>query len=76
LEQLTDRFSVGDVAANEVIAWIMRDIREALRVAGVGQFVEIEDFDVTAGVEKKAYEVRTDKPRSACDEKFQSRLPF
>jgi hypothetical protein len=54
-----------------LVARIVRDIREALRVACVGQFIEIDDFDVAAGTEKKANEIRADKPRSARNENFQ-----
>jgi len=62
LEQFTQNLSIGDVAANELVARIVRDIREALRVASVGQSIEIDDFDVAAGTEKKANEISADKP--------------
>src|ERR1700719_2823460 len=49
-EQFSDCRTVGDVTANEVVARIMRDVREAFRVDCVGQLVEIDDFDVAAGL--------------------------
>ncbi len=75
-EQITDRATVGDVAANEAIAPIIHDIREALGIAGVRQLIEIDNFNLAAGVQKKPHEIGADKPRSTCNENFQSLPSF
>jgi hypothetical protein len=47
---LVDRLLVGDVATDEVIAGILRHIRQAFRVSCVGKLVEVEELEIAAGL--------------------------
>ncbi len=67
---------VGDVASNERVPLVLCDVGQILRVACVGQLVEIEDFDVAAGVQEKANEISADKAYTARDQNSQSPPSF
>jgi hypothetical protein len=61
LEYAVHRILVGDVSSHKLVAWILGDIRKALRIAGVRQTIEIYDFDVTTAIDQMAYKIRPNK---------------
>lgn len=57
--------SVADVSLNELITRIVRDIRQAVEIPGVGQRVEIENARLFFIFEKIMDEIRANEPRPA-----------
>src|SRR5690348_15223813 len=69
-ENIIDGGFVANVAANEAVIRLILDAGEIGEIAGVGEFVEIENGRVGIRGEKETYEIRTDEARAASDEKF------
>src|ERR1700741_192611 len=61
---------VGNVAAHEVIAGILGNIRQTFYVTRVGKLVEVKEFDIAADLKQIAHKIRTDKAGSAGNEDF------
>ncbi len=61
---------IGDVAMDEPVAVTMSglDVRQAGKVAGIGQGIEGDDPQVVVATEQMAHEVRADEPGPAGDE--------
>ncbi len=59
--------AVGDVAVHERVARVLRDVRQALQVAGVGERVQHDHPRLRAG-ERVAHEVAADEAGAAGDE--------
>jgi len=58
---------VADVPAHERVARVALDVAQVLEVAGVGEFVEVDDLDVLMGAQQVTDEVRADEPGAAGD---------
>src|SRR5262245_16711526 len=69
-EDLTHLLWIGDVTANETIAWIFCNLLQVAKIAGIGQQVQVQNFDVRPRTKNVSYETRTDKPGSAGNEQF------
>src|SRR5215472_9166581 len=67
---------VSDVAPDEFVTRILDDLREAFRIAGVGQLVKVNDFGVAAGVEQEPDEIRADETSTTRYQKFHTQSPL
>src|ERR1700741_1881748 len=65
LEYFVHCLLVGNVAAYEMIAGILGNIRQTFYVTRVGKLVEVEEFDIAADLQQIADKIRTDKAGSA-----------
>lgn len=74
-EKLINCSAVGDIATDKLIAGIIRKIGQVFRVGGVGELVEIKDFDVRATRQQVTDEVGTDEACAARDEDLHA-APF
>ena len=68
LHQFPDEGRVADVAADEEVARVGREVREVRGVARVGQGVQVDDRAVGVARELVAHEVRADEAGAAGDE--------
>src|SRR5262249_39954657 len=64
-----DSRAIGDIPANESIAGVLGDVREVLKVARVGEAVEVDDRNRRIGFEEIANEVAAEDPAAAGHEK-------
>ena len=69
-EKLINSGAVGNITTNKVITRIAEKVRQVFRIRGVGELVEIRDFDVRAMRHQVTDEVGTDEACSAGDENF------
>jgi len=60
--QLYHQGPIGDVPAHEPIPRARRDPGQVVRIAGVGQRVEVGHFDRGVGFQLEAHEVGADEP--------------
>src|SRR5579863_9790637 len=75
-EKIGNGSPVGDVAPNEGVPSVVRDVGQILRVARVGQLVESDDFHVAARVQQETNEISADKACTTRDQNSQSLPSF
>jgi len=66
VEGCAQEFRVADVAADEGVALVFRQVGERGRVSGVGERVEVDD--VVSRGESEPDEVGADEAAASCDE--------
>ncbi len=68
LHQFVDTVEVADVHLDELVVGLALDVLEVGQVAGVGQFVEVDDFILGVLVDKEPYHMASDETGSAGDD--------
>jgi hypothetical protein len=68
VEQRCHQRAVAYVALHEAVARMARHVGEVQRVAGVGQAVEVDQFDVRLPGEQQADQVAADEAHPAGDQ--------
>ena len=68
LHQLIHALKVADVHLDKLIVWLVFHVLEVGKVAGLCQFVEIDDVILRIFVDKKAYNMAPDKPSASRDD--------
>src|ERR1700690_2314661 len=63
-QEITDKFSVGNIAVHEAVARISRSLLQIAEIPGIGKLVKIHD-PTTLGREPLQDEIGTDKTSSA-----------
>ena len=67
-DQVLDQLGVRDVSADEDVSRILPEVRDRLRVACVGQLVEIDDGPLGTLAPQEAHEIAADEARAAGDQ--------
>src|SRR5262245_836383 len=75
-ENALDPFSVGDIAADQGITRIFREIAETFGIARIGQLVEVHDFNASLRRQEMPNEIGTYKASPAGNQKLQLTSPF
>jgi hypothetical protein len=70
---LADDDRIADVAAHELVAWIVLHRRQVLQIAGVGQLVEDDDAAVARLRQQQLHEVAADESGATGDQDPHSR---
>ena len=68
LHELHDAVEVADVRLDEGVVRAVLDVLQVGQVAGVGQFVEVDDVIVRIFVHEQAHHVAADEPGAAGDD--------
>jgi len=67
LQQGADQGGVADIALHKHMAGILLNPLQILQIAGIGQFVQIDNLDVRMLLQHVVHEVRTDEAGAAGD---------
>jgi len=67
-EDFVDEFGVADVAFDEDVVFVFEASVEIFEVAGVGEFVEVDDEAFGVFVEKHSDKIAADESGSSCNE--------
>ena len=67
LHQPEHRVKITDVRLDKGVIGLVLDVLEVRQVAGVGQFVDIDDMIVRIFRDEKPHDVRADEPGTAGD---------
>ena len=70
LQQLVHHRCLGDVPAHKAVVVVVGHIGEIFQVTGVGEFVQVSDFEIVTLAEQVVYKVRADEAGTACDQKL------
>ena len=68
LEELQDAVEIADVEADETVVRAVLDVLQVREVAGVGQFVEVDDPVLRVFVHEEPHDVRADETGAAGDD--------
>ena len=66
LKEVKDKRSVRDVAAHKAVVLLVRDRRNALQIARIGEEIQVDDLILRIAIHLVLHEVAADKTCAAC----------